>query len=224
VSEVTAEANFYACSVADGPALETLMEGLRTEFTANPPLAGAYTPKKGDICAAKFVDDQWYRARVEKMGAADVAVLYIDYGNRASVPKAKLGSLPAAFTGTGGYAKLFHLALVALPQDEELAAQSVQVLKEDILDKTVKLNVEYKVGGDTFVSVHIGEEDVGKNLLEDGLLMVERQRGRKLEKVVKAYEDAMNRAKKNHLNIWRYGDITQDDSREFGAPAPRVSK
>ena len=29
VSEVTAEANFYACSVADGPALETLMEGLR---------------------------------------------------------------------------------------------------------------------------------------------------------------------------------------------------
>ena len=39
----------------------------RTEFTTNPPLAGAYTPKKGDICAAKFVDDQWYRARVEKM-------------------------------------------------------------------------------------------------------------------------------------------------------------
>jgi len=224
VSEVTPEANFYACSVADGPALETLMEGLRTEFTTNPPLAGAYTPKKGDICAAKFVDDQWYRARVEKMGATDVAVLYIDYGNRASVPKSKLGSLPAAFTAAGGYAKLFHLALVALPQDEELAAQGVQVLKEDILDKTVKLNVEYKVGSDTFVSVHLGEEDVGKNLLEDGLLLVERQRGRKLEKVVKSYEEAMHRAKKNHLNIWRYGDITQDDSREFGAPAPRVAK
>merc|ERR1719412_2501168 len=30
-------------------------------------LAGAYTPKKGDLCAAKFVDDQWYRARIEKM-------------------------------------------------------------------------------------------------------------------------------------------------------------
>ena len=43
-------------------------------------------------------------------------MLYIDYGNRASVPKTKLGSLPAAFTGTGGYAKLYSLALVSLPQ------------------------------------------------------------------------------------------------------------
>ena len=141
----------------------------RTEFTTNPPLAGAYTPKKGDICAAKFVDDQWYRARVEKMSTVsatslsraeskysgvtlsmnslhnlmpgtiiisgfkiwyiyslllimtvspqtDVAVLYIDYGNRATVPKTKLGSLPASFTATSGYAKLFNLALVTLPQ------------------------------------------------------------------------------------------------------------
>ena len=46
----------------------------------------------------------------------DVAVLYIDYGNRATVPKTKLGSLPASFTATSGYAKLFNLALVTLPQ------------------------------------------------------------------------------------------------------------
>ena len=90
-------------------------------------------------------------------------------------------------------------------QDEELAAQGVQVPRDDILDKTVKLNVEYKVGTDTFVSVHIDKEDVGKNLVEDGLLLVERQRGRKLEKLVKGYEEAMGNAKKNHLNIWRYG-------------------
>merc|ERR1712183_483185 len=118
----------------------------------------------------------------------------------------------------GGYAKLFSLAIVTLPQDEEMAAQGVQVLKEDILDKTVKLNVEYKTGGESFVSVHIGDEDVGKNLVEDGLLLVDRKGGRKLEALVKSYDDAMNRAKKNHLNIWQYGDITQDDSREFGAP------
>merc|ERR1712080_164807 len=133
-------------------------------------------------------------------------------GNRASVPKTKLGSLPAAFTAVGGYAKLYSIALVSLPQDEELAAQGVQVLKEDILDKTVKLNVEYKTGGETFVSVHIGDEDVGKNLLEDGLLLVDKKEGRKLEAINKSYEDAMLKAKKNHLNIWQYGDITQDDT------------
>merc|ERR1719370_1559520 len=117
---------FIRNSNGPAPALETLMDGLRTEFATSPPLAGAYTPKKGDLCAAKFVDDQWYRARIEKMSATEVAVLYIDYGNRASVPKTKLGSLPAAFTGTGGFAKLYSLALVSLPQDEELAAQGVQ--------------------------------------------------------------------------------------------------
>ena len=31
-----------------------------------------------------------------------------------------------------------------LPPDEDLNAQRVQGLKEDLLDKTVKLNVEYK--------------------------------------------------------------------------------
>jgi len=224
VSEVMDDCRFYACNISDGPALETLMENLRTEFVTNPPLAGAYTPKKGDICAAKFVDDQWYRAKVEKMGTTDVAVLYIDYGNRASVPKTKLGSLPASFTAVSGYAKPYSLALTALPQDEELAAQGAQVLKEDILDRKVGINVEYKTGGETFVSVHIDDEDVGKNLVEDGLLLVERKGGRKLEKLVKAYDEAMQKAKKNHLNIWQYGDITQDDSREFGAPAPKPQR
>merc|ERR1711881_588333 len=136
----------------------------------------------------------WYRAKVEKIGVSDVQVLYIDYGNRASVPKSKLGSLPATFQTQSGYAKPYSLALTQLPPDEDLTAQAVQGIKEDLLDKTVKLNVEYKTGGETFVTAHLGDEDIGMGL----------------------YEDAMGRAKKNHLNIWQYGDITQDDAREFG--------
>lgn len=71
-------------------------------------------------------------------------VLYIDYGNRATVPKTKLGSLPASFHTPGGYAKLYNIALVRLPSDEEMSGQGIQALKEDLLDKTVKINVEYK--------------------------------------------------------------------------------
>ena len=75
----------------------------------------------------------------------EVQVLYIDSGNRASVPKTKLGSLPATFQTPGGYAKPYSLALTQLPShDEDLTAQAVQGIKEDLLDKTVKLNVEYK--------------------------------------------------------------------------------
>merc|ERR1719166_519298 len=216
VTEVTDEAKFYGCTVSDGPALEKLMESLREEFTMNPPLAGAYQPKKNEMCAAKFVDDQWYRAKVEKVTATDAQVLYIDYGNRATVPKTKLGSLPASFQTPGGYAKLYNIALIRLPSDEEMTGQGIQALKEDLLDKTVKINVEYKTGNDVFVTVHSGDEDIGKGLVEDGLFLVDRKGGRKFAKMMKEYEDSMQKAKKHHLNIWRYGDITDDDAREFG--------
>ncbi len=47
VTEVTPELHFYAQKVDQGPALEQLMAQLRQELDANPPLIGAYTPKKG---------------------------------------------------------------------------------------------------------------------------------------------------------------------------------
>jgi len=39
VSEVTDEGKVYACAAKDGPALEKLMDALREEFTANPPVS-----------------------------------------------------------------------------------------------------------------------------------------------------------------------------------------
>ena len=47
--------------------------------------------------------------------------------------------------------------------DEDLTAQAVQGIKEDLLDKTVKLNVEYKTSGKSCVSAHIGDEDIEKD-------------------------------------------------------------
>ena len=64
----------------------------------------------------------------------------------------------------GGYAKPYSLALKQLPaHDEDLTAQAVQGIKEDLLDKTVKLNMEYKTSGKSFVPAHVGDEDIGKD-------------------------------------------------------------
>ena len=35
------------------------MKQLRSDLTANPPLAGAFTPKKGTTCVAQFSDGLW---------------------------------------------------------------------------------------------------------------------------------------------------------------------
>lgn len=218
VSEVSEDGKIYGCSVKDGPALEKLMDTLRQEFKNAPPLAGAYAPTRKDLCAAKFVDNEWYRAKVEKIVGGDCSVLYVDYGNRATVPKTKIAALPAALQLTPPFAKMYNLALVSLPTDEEYRSMGIDELKADLLDQTLNMNVEYRVAGETFVTLFTVEKklDIGKALVEDGLLMVDRKVGRKLASLQKDYLEAMEDAKKKHLNIWRYGDITDDDAKEWG--------
>jgi len=218
VSEVTEEGKIYGCSVKDGPALEKLMDNLREEFRNTPPLAGSFVPKRNELCAAKFVDNQWYRAKVEKMSGKDIEVLYVDYGNRATVPKTKIAALPATLQQASPFARLYNLALVSLPDEEEYRSMGIEELKADLLDQTLNMNVEYRMGTDTYVTLYTLEKkmDVGKALVEDGLLLVDRKAGRKLADMQKDYNEAMEKAKKAHLNIWRYGDITADDAKEFG--------
>lgn len=83
VTEVTPELHFYAQHTEQGAKLETLMSKLRKEFQESPPLAGAFTPKRNDLCAAQFSEDnEWYRAKVEKVQGHNATILYIDYGNK----------------------------------------------------------------------------------------------------------------------------------------------
>lgn len=152
------------------------------------------------------------------MSGQNVIVCYVDYGNRATVPRASVAALPATFQTPGGYAKAYSLALCELAPDEELASMGIAGLKEDLLDKTVKVNHEYRSDGTAFVTMVTADtkDDIGMGLVQDGLLMVNKKGGRKLAKLLKQYEEAMETAKKQHLHIWRYGDITVDDAREFG--------
>ena len=75
----------------------------------------------------------------------------------------------------------------------------------------------FRSGVDVFVTMHSDDGgDIGKGLVEDGLLLVDRKGGRKLASLLLEYENAMAAAKKAHRNIWQYGDITADDAKEFG--------
>jgi len=147
-----------------------------------------------------------------------MGVLYIDYGNRANIPTAKCGSLPGAFVSLPAFAHEYSMALCLLCSDEDYASQGIKAMREDLLNRELKLNVEYRITGQEFASfMDSNGEDIGKNLILDGLMLAEKKGGRKLAKLVDSYRDAMESAKKNHLNIWEYGDITADDAREFGA-------
>ena len=68
--------------VDDGAKLEKLTSELREQLSSNPPMTGAYHPKRGELCVAPFsADGQWYRARVEAVKGSVADILFIDYGN-----------------------------------------------------------------------------------------------------------------------------------------------
>lgn len=84
----------------------------------------------GDICAAKFEDDQWYRAKVEKVTNKEVQVFYIDYGNKESTTPARCASLPSSFTAEKPFAHEFALAFVKLPIDVSVGVLSLSLLND----------------------------------------------------------------------------------------------
>ncbi|CAH1997114.1 unnamed protein product [Acanthoscelides obtectus] len=221
VTEITPEAHFYAQLVQDGAKAEALSAKLRQEFDANPPLPCSYNPKKGDLCAAKFtVDDVWYRAKVEKVQGGQATVHYIDYGNRETLPSSRLASLPAAYASDKPFATEYILPYVTLPKDDEYAAMALKYLKDDTAVPILLLNVEYRVpGSPPAASLHtdkITEADLVRNLIQEGLLIVENVKGRRQNKLLESYKEAQEQAKREHVNIWEYGDITEDDAKEFG--------
>ncbi|XP_063970734.1 staphylococcal nuclease domain-containing protein 1-like [Lytechinus pictus] len=220
VTEVGKELDFFAQYVESGPKFEQLMTQLRTEFEASPPLQGAYTPQVGQLCAAKFaLDGQWYRAKVERVSSRDkVIVLFIDFGNRELVPSTSLASLPPGYHTQAPQAQKYHLACVQLPKDEENFLDAIEAVQSTILNNTYLANVEYKNGTLEYVTLLTPEkkEDVVEGLLKEGLILAEMRREKRLAKLVSEYAKAQEEAKKAHKNLWRYGDITEDDAKEFG--------
>ncbi|XP_031552715.1 staphylococcal nuclease domain-containing protein 1-like [Actinia tenebrosa] len=218
VTEPKENLSFYAQHVETGPQLEQLMTDLHTELSSNPPLPGSYTPKKGDLCAAQFVDDSWYRARIDSIKGKDITVFYVDYGNRETVPSTKLCPLPPAFHGLKPQAKEYFMAFIQLPKDPDQAIDSNREFQKRVVNQQFSLNVEYKSQGQEFVTLMADTVDVGKALVAEGLVLAEKRKEKRLQKLMAEYQNAQETARKARLNLWRYGDFTDDDAREFGYP------
>jgi len=230
ITEVSRETlNFFAQFVDDGPKLEKLMEEVNQELTANPPLPGAYTPKRGELCAAKFEDGFWYRAKVEKSqpNSKTIPVYYVDYGNKAQVAVVdSVAALPArfSFANTPAFAHEYGLACIAVPADEEAKADAFRAIAEDVTSASqILLNPEYESNGIKMASIlnASNKEDVAKGLISEGFLLVDKERKEKrLQKLLQEYRKGQESAKSQRLNLWRYGDFTDDDAREFGMTNP----
>ncbi|KAL0852270.1 hypothetical protein ABMA28_000478 [Loxostege sticticalis] len=220
ITEITSEGHFYAQNVDLGTKLESLMDKIHQEFKTNAPLPGSYVPRRGNVCAARFtMDDQWYRAKVEKVTEDKKAhIFYIDYGNREVVSITRLAPLPAGTESEPAYASEFTLACVKFPSDPDDRAEAVAAFGADTLNKKLLLNIEQRGSPPAVTLVDPAtNNDLGKNLIKEGLVLMEFVRDHRLATLIGEYRAAQDHAKSSRLNLWRHGDITDDDAVEFGA-------
>ncbi|XP_066928022.1 staphylococcal nuclease domain-containing protein 1-like [Clytia hemisphaerica] len=220
VTEITSGATFWAQTLDNASQFEQMQQQLRQDLTDNPPLPGSLTPRRGDLVAAVFdVDNLWYRARIEKIEKDKVHALFVDYGNRDVVNATKLASLPAQFVTYPAQAREYTLACVKVPNDEEHVYELMQSFAKEAINREFSLNTEYKIGGQEFVTLSNPEskQDIGSALISNGVLLAEKRREKRLQKLISEYNQAQERARKNRVNLWRYGDFTEDDAPEFGA-------
>lgn len=221
VTEITDDLHFYVQDVETGTQLEKLMENMRNDIASHPPVEGSYAPRRGEFCIAKFVDGEWYRARVEKIESpAKVHVFYIDYGNREILPSSRLGVLPPAFSTRvlPAQATEYAFAFIQVPQDEDARTDAVDSVVRDIQNTQCLLNVEHLSASCPYATLQFADSkgDVGLGLVKEGLVMVEVRKEKQFQKVITEYLNAQESAKSARLNLWRYGDFRADDADEFG--------
>lgn len=219
VTEVQDDLKFYAQTVENGPRLEKLMEEMRGAMESEPPLPGAYSPKRGDLCAAKFsADGQWYRAKIERMEGSKITVFFIDFGNREVTDTSKLAQLQAAYHTLSPQAVEYSLACVNLPNDEDAKLDAIDAFYNDVINKQLLLNVEMRVAGHEVVSLYDPDtkDDIAKGLITQGLVLAEQRKEKRFAKLIQEYAKAQEKAKANRMNLWRYGDFREDDAKEFG--------
>jgi staphylococcal nuclease domain-containing protein 1 len=197
-----------------------------------------FSATQGSYCSAQFSQDkQWYRARVEKVvGVNNYQVLYIDYGNYENVPGSRLRPLTPQFSVAKLPAQALELGLhhVEFPSDDsEFAEDCFSELSSQLKNAKLAANIVGKKDNIQTAIIYAQTNDktsrissVNEKLIREGLAIVpsrmvkkfyeEKRRMMKSGHGVKVGEldhfiDAMEQAKKQRLNLWQYGDFTQDD-------------
>jgi len=219
VTVVNQGIEFWAQHLDNAAAFEQMQQQLRSDLTDNPPLPGSVSPRRGDLVAALFVDGLWYRAKIEKVEKDKVHVRYIDYGNDEYVSATKLARLPPQFASFLPMARQYNLACLKTPPDEDFLEDLYNNFAQQALNQEFSLNVEYKVNNQDFVTLSNPDKkrDLAATLLTLGVALVDKRREKRLQKLVHEYTLAQDTARKNRVNLWRYGDLTEDDAPEFGA-------
>mmetsp|Transcript_36162 Transcript_36162/g.91251 ORF Transcript_36162/g.91251 Transcript_36162/m.91251 type:complete len:949 (-) Transcript_36162:968-3814(-) len=202
-------------------------------------------PKRGEMGIAQFsLDKRWYRAYVEAVAGNTYDVLFVDFGNRESVPVERVRAMDPSVAAVPAQAQECELAYLKVPSpDTENGMDARGYMGQMLGDgRTLEMKTIFRdrpAGGKNPISskpvlkVVLGEvpsaesgskqpPTINEEMLAAGLARIARSRGRLPKgdpELVAALEAAEDAAKSQRLGIWQYGDPgDSDDEEDFPRP------
>lgn len=234
LSEIRSGNHFFFHVVGD-EAFNVIDKSMRI-FTDDHGLhGGPCDPRVGNVVAALFDDGsgkRWYRASVVERKAGLAKVLFVDYGNVASVPIAThlrpldiqlgLDRIPAV-------AKEASLALTKTRGlDDEDGIDAARMLQRIAWGREMNAVIYCKDQGKLVVSLKdpassttLNEDMVTQGLArvskpeETAILSTKMIDSASFEELAANLKAAESSARRSHRGMWRYGDVGDDDPDDF---------
>mmetsp|Transcript_8264 Transcript_8264/g.11050 ORF Transcript_8264/g.11050 Transcript_8264/m.11050 type:complete len:457 (-) Transcript_8264:179-1549(-) len=218
VTEVLDGGSLYVQLSSTVPKLEELTK----EINGNVPPPSNFKPAVGESVLCQY-EGEWYRAKVTGVSKnqSEFEVFFTDYGNTDFVPLKALRKCDVSFLKMDPFATLAQLAYVVPPSlSEEFGHEAAIFLRDLVWDRTLVASIESQDSEKMSVVLGIPEKSILVNgsLVRAGFARVPRSRSRKGEAVLTKLKTAEERARKEHLNIWQYGDIPDPDLDEPEIP------
>ncbi|CAF1092925.1 unnamed protein product [Adineta ricciae] len=133
--------------------LQTMLQVLLNQKA----LPDGYIPEEDDLLAARFsVDNEWYRARVEKIDENNqITVYFVDYGNREVITDLnRLTILPPDYTQLPASAHEYQFAYVRVPSDDDQREKLRNALFNLIGNDECFIKVEYGESTTEYISLY----------------------------------------------------------------------
>lgn len=221
VTEIVDSCNFYI-NVVNDKNLEKINDAM-SNFNAD---SAEQLETPTGIMAGKHTDGLWYRVKVESRVNAEkeVDVFFIDFGNHDTLLVSDLRALPESVANIKPLARVCVLAACKSPSTtSEYFESAGEAFSEFAFNRNLKCKIEC-IDKKGKLNVSLFDKELDENLsinqvmVREGYVRVAERPDWKLKDLAKSLREDEKLAKGSRINIWEYGDVSDDEEEEETRP------